>query len=173
MFRLVTSFFAQEVDMKIIIGFICVSLLGFFLAGCTEEVITPIVAKPYSGEKTISFKVIAKNAGIAEITEAVEVQGTAVYHMVNTSPDVRPLSEPATYDVHMKVEAEAQGMVTESKRCCVSCQSCDGVCVYQGSRTKFCKNYPVPGVGQGVYLFMEFNVGERELTFSRAWLAYK
>lgn len=159
--------------MKRITGIICILLLSALVVGCTEEVVTPIVAQPYSGQKTISFKAFAKNAGVAEVNELVEVQGTAVYHFVDTSPEVRALADPATYDIHMKLEADVQGTETEAKRCCVSCQSCDGVCVYQGSKARFCKDYPVPGIGEGVYLFMEFSVGDRELTFSRAWLGYK
>lgn len=148
------------------------AIVSLLLSACTDSDVATITAPPYQGDQVLVFSGEVKNAGLTEIQIPVLMKGSATYKIVPALKGDEVGVDP-TYDVFLHFNATLTGAVVEGDDCCVTCQSCDQVCVAKGTAGTLCKEYAVPAIADNVYLVVSFKLEANKLVLTRASLERK
>ena len=147
-------------------------VLVAFVIGCSESDQNLIAVDPTPYQNTIAFKAFVKNAGVAEITDPLEISGTAEYFFAPiTEKDGEMLAVP-TQELTLRVQARVDRFEAGSCVGEVSCQGCQPLDFREQPSYKLHRQYALAGVGSNVELTVEFVATRGEIKFSHAWIAY-
>lgn len=143
-------------------------ILVGFVFGCTENTVDPIVAAPPNIQSQLTFKAFVKNEGVSELTEPLEISGTAQHHF-NAMADVElePLLSP-TRELDMRMQAT---LTTSDAETCIGevcCQGCQTFSFTEKPSHKLKRQFALPAIAADAILVVEFYVSQEGVTFSHA-----